>query len=306
MHSVISDPAWLGDETLDPRRSLLSERHPGTFAERVAVPARNLVPKPPELSWEQAACLPTAWLTAYRMLFTRGRVVPGMTVLVQGAGGGVATALIALGRAAGLRVWATSRSEEKRARAVALGADATFEPGSRLPERVDAVMETVGPGDLEPFAEVAQARRRARHLGRDQRAEPSGRPQPRVLPAALRDRLDDGHARRARAARAPVRRARRPPGRRADAADGGGPDRLRGARRRRGLRQARADRAERRGPAARPSQVCSRRRADGVRGSLRVGSAVGQAAPMPGSIGPVHPVNIPTVAAVQHPSMWNP
>ena len=91
---------------------------PGTFAERVAVPARNLVPKPPELSFEEAACLPTAWLTAYRMLFTRGRVVPGMTVLVQGAGGGVATALIVLGRAAGLRVWATSRSEAKRARAV--------------------------------------------------------------------------------------------------------------------------------------------------------------------------------------------
>jgi NADPH:quinone reductase-like Zn-dependent oxidoreductase len=144
VHSVISDPAWLGDETLDPRRTLLSERHPGTFAERVAVPARNLVPKPPELSWEEAACLPTAWLTAYRMLFTRGRVAPGMTVLVQGAGGGVATALIALGRAAGLRVWATSRSEAKRARAVSLGADASFEPGSRLPERVDAVMETVG------------------------------------------------------------------------------------------------------------------------------------------------------------------
>ena len=171
VHSVISDPTrGCGDETLDPRRSLLSERHPGTFAERVAVPARNLVPKPPELSWEEAACLPTAWLTAYRMLFTRGRVVPGMTVLVQGAGGGVATALIALGRAAGLRVWATSRSEDKRARAVALGADATFEPGARLPERVDAVMETVGAGDLEPLAEVAQARRRARHLGRDERA----------------------------------------------------------------------------------------------------------------------------------------
>jgi NADPH:quinone reductase-like Zn-dependent oxidoreductase len=141
---VISDPDWRGDETLDPKRSLLSERHQGTFAEHVAVPRRNLVPKPSELSFEEAACLPTAWLTAYRMLFTRARVAPGATVLVQGAGGGVASALIAVGRAAGLRVWATSRSEEKRMRAVELGADQAFEPGARLPERVDAVMETVG------------------------------------------------------------------------------------------------------------------------------------------------------------------
>src|SRR5262245_25222406 len=70
VHAVIASPGWRGDETLDPKRSLLSERHPGTFAERVAVPRHNLVPKPPELSFEQAACLPTAWLTAYRMLFT--------------------------------------------------------------------------------------------------------------------------------------------------------------------------------------------------------------------------------------------
>jgi NADPH:quinone reductase-like Zn-dependent oxidoreductase len=144
VHSLIGDPDWRGDETIDPRRSLLSERHQGTFAERVAVPRRNLVPKPAELSFEQAACLPTAWLTAYRMLFTRGRVVPGQTVLVQGAGGGVATALIVLARAAGARVWATSRSEAKRERAVELGADAAFASGERLPERVDAVMETVG------------------------------------------------------------------------------------------------------------------------------------------------------------------
>jgi NADPH:quinone reductase-like Zn-dependent oxidoreductase len=144
VHSVISDPDWRGDETLDPKRSLLSERHQGTFAEYVAVPRRNLVPKPPDLSFEEAACLPTAWLTAYRMLFTRARATPGVTVLVQGAGGGVASALIALGRASGLRMWATSRSEEKRARAVELGADQAFEPGERLPERVDAVMETVG------------------------------------------------------------------------------------------------------------------------------------------------------------------
>ena len=58
------------------------------FAEKVVVPRRNLVPKPASLSFEEAACLPTAWLTAYRMLFTQGRLTPGETVLVQGAGGG--------------------------------------------------------------------------------------------------------------------------------------------------------------------------------------------------------------------------
>lgn len=144
VHSVISDPSWTGDETLDPRRSLLSERHPGTFADKVAVPRRNVVPKPASLSFEEAACLPTAWLTAYRMLFVRGGVRPGETVLVQGVGGGVATALITLARAAGVRVLATSRSEDKKARALELGAHAVFDVGERLPEKVDAVMETVG------------------------------------------------------------------------------------------------------------------------------------------------------------------
>jgi NADPH:quinone reductase-like Zn-dependent oxidoreductase len=144
VHAVIGSEGWTGDETLDPKRSLLSERHQGALAQKVMVPRHNLVPKPPELSFEQAACLPTAWLTAYRMLFTRGRLTPGQTVLVQGSSGGVATALVKLGSSAGLRVWTTGRTEEKRALALALGADATFEPGARLPERVDAVMETIG------------------------------------------------------------------------------------------------------------------------------------------------------------------
>src|ERR1700735_4862772 len=145
VHAVIADPdAGGGDETLDPRRSLLSERHDGTFAQRVAVPRRNLVPKPAALSFEEAACLPTSYLTAYRMLFDRAGLQPGATVLVQGAGGGVATALILLGRAGGYRIWATSRSEAKRERALRLGADQVFPAGARLPERVDAVMEAVG------------------------------------------------------------------------------------------------------------------------------------------------------------------
>jgi NADPH:quinone reductase-like Zn-dependent oxidoreductase len=145
VHAVIGDPlAAGGDETLDPARSLLSERHDGTFADLVAVPRRNLVPKPEVLTFGEAACMPTAYLTAFRMLFDRAPIGPGATVLVQGAGGGVATALIVLGRAAGYRMWVTSRSEAKRARAIEFGADQAFESGARLPERVDAVMETVG------------------------------------------------------------------------------------------------------------------------------------------------------------------
>jgi len=145
VHAVIADPdAGGGDQTLDPRRSLLSERYDGTFAGLVTVPRRNLVPKPAALSFEEAACLPTAYLTAYKMLFEKSGVQPGSTILVQGAGGGVATALILLGRAAGYRMWATSRTEDKREHAVRIGADQAFPPGARLPERVDVVMETVG------------------------------------------------------------------------------------------------------------------------------------------------------------------
>jgi NADPH:quinone reductase-like Zn-dependent oxidoreductase len=145
VHAVVSDPgAGYPDETTDPSRSLLSERYDGTFAQQVAVPRRNLVPKPAALSFAEAACLPTAYLTAYRMLFDRSGLQPGATVLVQGAGGGVATALILLGRAAGYRVWVTSRTDARRERALQLGADQAFPPASRLPERVDAVMETVG------------------------------------------------------------------------------------------------------------------------------------------------------------------
>jgi NADPH:quinone reductase-like Zn-dependent oxidoreductase len=144
VHAVISDPGWRGDETLDPRRSLLSEKFQGTFAEKVAVPRHNVIAKPDGLSMAEAACLPTAWLTAYRMLFTQSGLNPGDAVLVQGAGGGVATALIMLARAAGLRVYATSRDEDKRKRALDIGAHEVVETGERLPVRVDAVMETVG------------------------------------------------------------------------------------------------------------------------------------------------------------------
>jgi NADPH:quinone reductase-like Zn-dependent oxidoreductase len=145
VHAVLGTAGPGEDETLAPDRHILSERGvPGTLAERVAVPARNLVPKPAALSFEEAACLPTAYLTAYRMLFTAARLRAGDRVLVQGAGGGVSTAALLLGRAAGLEVYVTSRSEAKRARALELGAAAALETGGRLPARVDAVIETVG------------------------------------------------------------------------------------------------------------------------------------------------------------------
>lgn len=144
LYPVIGDPDWRGDETLDPKRSLLTERYQGTMADTVVVPQRNVVALPEGLTPQQAAIMGTAWLTAYRMLFTKSGLRPGQTMLVQGASGGVSTALIQLGRAAGLRVWVTGRTEEKRALAQRLGAHATFESGQRLPERVDAVLESVG------------------------------------------------------------------------------------------------------------------------------------------------------------------
>jgi NADPH:quinone reductase-like Zn-dependent oxidoreductase len=137
IYPVVADPD-------DPRGlSLLSEHYPGTLADRVAVPRENLVPKPAGVSFVDAACLPTAWLTAYHMLTTRGRVDEASAVLVQGAGGGVATAAVALAAAMGKRVYATSRDAAKRERIAALGATAV-EPGARLPERVDVVIESVG------------------------------------------------------------------------------------------------------------------------------------------------------------------
>ncbi len=144
VHAVINQPGWTGDDTVDPKRSLLSERHQGSLAEYVIVPTRNVVPKPADFSFAEAACLSTAWLTAYRMLFTKSGLRPGQTVLVQGASGGVATACISMARAAGLRVYATARTAAKQAKALELGAHAAFESGARLPEKVDAVMETVG------------------------------------------------------------------------------------------------------------------------------------------------------------------
>jgi NADPH:quinone reductase-like Zn-dependent oxidoreductase len=133
-----------GDESFDPDRALISERFPGAFAEYTIVPTRNLVPKPSFMTMEEAGCITVAWTTAFRMLFTRGQAEPGETVLIQGAGGGVATAAAALARAAGLRVVVTSRSADKRRWALDLGAHEAVETGARLSAPVDLVIETVG------------------------------------------------------------------------------------------------------------------------------------------------------------------
>ncbi len=150
IHSVIGDPeAGGGDETLDPRRTLLSELHQGTLAEQVIVPVRNLVAKPKALTWEEAACMPSAWLTAYRMLTTRSGLDGPGNVLVQGAGGGVATAAIQLGVALGHRVFCTSRDPQKRARSLGLGAELALASGERFPDKMDLVIETVGDATWE-------------------------------------------------------------------------------------------------------------------------------------------------------------
>ena len=144
IYPIVGSGDHKGDETLDPGRSILTERYQGTFADHVVIPKRNALPKPAGMTFEEAACMGTAWLTAYRMLFTQSGLRPGQTILVQGASGGVSTALISLAKAAGFRVWVTGRSDEKRAIATSLGADATFASDARLPERVDGVFETVG------------------------------------------------------------------------------------------------------------------------------------------------------------------
>lgn len=145
IYPVIADTErGRGDMTMDPQRSIISEVYNGTFADYIVVPETNLIPKPEWLSFDEAAAIGIAWGTAYRMLFTRASLKAGDKVLVQGASGGVASAAIALAKAAGATVYVTARDERKRQFARELGADETFEPGARLPERVDIVVETVG------------------------------------------------------------------------------------------------------------------------------------------------------------------
>jgi NADPH:quinone reductase-like Zn-dependent oxidoreductase len=144
IYPMMGSEDWRGDETLDPSWHIPSEFIHGTFAEYAVVPRRNAIPLPENLSPLHASVLGTAWLTAYRALFTKSGLRAGETVLVQGATGGMATALMQLGRAAGFEVWATSRSEEGRAQAKALGAQQCFASNESLPRKVRAIIDNVG------------------------------------------------------------------------------------------------------------------------------------------------------------------
>ncbi|MHB8717428.1 MAG: zinc-binding dehydrogenase [Candidatus Dormibacteria bacterium] len=162
VHSVMTCGrcrACRGSEELHcPEIGLLSEPpYPGTFAEKLVVPAANVLPLPSGVDATSAACLPTAYLTAYRMLFTRAAAQPGMRVLVQGASGGVATAAILIGSAAGVTMFATSRDESKREAALRLGAARVFGTDREATRAliaasdggVDAVLDTVGEATYE-------------------------------------------------------------------------------------------------------------------------------------------------------------
>lgn len=141
---VMGTDSWKGDETIDPHWHVLSELVPGTMADSVAVPKRNAVPIPEGLSPLNASLLGTAWLTAYRSLFTKSRLVPGQTLLVQGASGGMSTALIQMDRAAGFEVWVTTRNDDGATLAERLGANRIFRHGDPLPRRADAVVDNIG------------------------------------------------------------------------------------------------------------------------------------------------------------------
>ncbi|HOS92465.1 MAG TPA: zinc-binding dehydrogenase [Armatimonadota bacterium] len=119
---------------------IIGANRPGTFAERVAVPAYCAHPKPRALSFDQAAALPVAYLTSWRMLLSRAKLRPGESVLVHGVGGGVALAALQIAKLIGALVIVTSSSEEKLAKARALGADHSIDYGAS-PDVAGAVRE---------------------------------------------------------------------------------------------------------------------------------------------------------------------
>jgi NADPH:quinone reductase-like Zn-dependent oxidoreductase len=145
-----------GQEVHCPQMAILGEHTDGAFQEALVVPADICHPRPAHLSFEETAALPLAWLTAWRLLFTRGGLKSGDWVVLVGIGGGVATAALLLARAHGLHVIATSRDEAKRNKALQLGADAAF-PSEGFSKAVQettggagarAVVDTVGPATL--------------------------------------------------------------------------------------------------------------------------------------------------------------
>lgn len=121
----------------------------GTFAQYINVPLENVFQKPQYLSWEEAGVLPLAALTAYRALFTRGKIHHNMKVLIPGIGGGVATFLLQFAKAVGATVYVTSRSTDKCQKALGLGADKAIDSHSDWNtaldgEKMDLIIESVG------------------------------------------------------------------------------------------------------------------------------------------------------------------
>ena len=117
---------WWGDDESAPGPSweILGDHRPGTYAEMVRVPRECVVPKPAGLPWPEAAALPLVGLTTYRALFSRARLVPGESLLVLGAGGGIATMAVSLASAVECTVVVTSSSTDKVSRSQELGAAA--------------------------------------------------------------------------------------------------------------------------------------------------------------------------------------
>ncbi|MFZ0217272.1 MAG: zinc-binding dehydrogenase [Candidatus Dormiibacterota bacterium] len=152
-----SEASRAGQQVLDADFGIVGEDTDGASCQLLHVPAQNVFRKPPQLSWEEAAAFPLTFLTAWRMIVTRARLQRGETMLVVGAGAGVAAAAIGIGRHLGARVLVTSRSEAKRQRALELGADAAFDSsGFAKPVRAatggtgpDVVFEHVGPATLD-------------------------------------------------------------------------------------------------------------------------------------------------------------
>jgi NADPH:quinone reductase-like Zn-dependent oxidoreductase len=145
-----------GENVKCPRFGVLGEHSDGTACQLIHIDSRNIFRKPASLSWEEAAAFPLTFLTAWRMLTTRARLRKGETVLVVGAGAGVAVAAILIAKHLGARVFATSRSEAKRRRAIELGAVAAFdstgfskEVRAATGDGVDVVFEHVGPATLD-------------------------------------------------------------------------------------------------------------------------------------------------------------
>ena len=144
-----------GENVRCPHFGVVGEHTDGAACELLHVDARNVFAKPQSLSWAEAAAFPLTFLTAWRMLTTRARLRPGEKVLVVGAGAGVAVAAIRIARHLGARVFATSRSDAKRHKALEIGAEAVFDSAdfSKAARQatdggVDVVFEHVGPATL--------------------------------------------------------------------------------------------------------------------------------------------------------------